>query len=242
MKLNLRTYILYLMLILLGIYLSKCTPTLPPLEVDCTTKIDSINSFWMDVVKNISSTVPDSINWIDSLRIKDSTVINWVDSTRWNFIDSLVIEDSVKIRDSLVLSLRESYEIKPDSVRLDVMANEDDLIQMFDDKPFITRSGDRGTRWAVPGYPHQAMFYFDTTYVVTEIWVNTFAWDEGYTHYIKLYFYGMEIGSIETEEALYSKHEIFYVGDHLYFEVVGGRNNYTDIGEIKVFGYKLGDK
>lgn len=221
--------------VLIVLLFTKCTPVPGPAP-DCSAKIDSTNEFWHSVIKNLQVTDTNYVEIFDTTKViveiiheKDS--INWIDSIRYNYIDSVVQIDTFLNRFGLL------QQISIDSVRVDAFAGCGDGYNMLDDIPFVTREN-RGTRWCVSGYPHGAMFYFDTTYIVTEIWVNTFAWNEGYTHTLNLYYYADLINKISTKEELYSKHEIFYVGNHLLLEVIGGKNSYTDIGEIKLFGYK----
>jgi len=209
-----------------------------PVVVDCTKQIDSLNKHWIDIVKNlvVIDTNYVTIEIYDTNFVND-TVYNFIDSVSIRYIDSVSFQDSLIFIDTLFNSLGELVEILPDSVRVDSIETWEPEF-MLDEFPFITRSGDRGTRWAINGYPHQAMFYFDTVYVVTEIWVNTFGWDEGYTHQINLYYYADKIDSIDTKMDLWSKHNIFYTGSHLYLDVVGGKNSYTDLGGVRFFGYR----
>lgn len=205
-----------------------------PIVFDCGEQIDSLNKYWVDVVKNIECR--DTIfTYIDSVSIR------YKDSVSIRYIDSLIVKDSTVV-DTILVAPVETVEILPIEVKVDSVMEWQTLNEaagnLTDEFIFVDRNIDTGTRWAVEGYPHAAMFYFDTLYVITEIWVNTFAWNEGYTHQINLYFYGSKIDSIETKMELWSKHKIFYVGDHLYIDVVGGKNSYSDLGGIRIFGYK----
>lgn len=204
-----------------------------PQNNDCKEQIDSTNQFWKAVIKNLVivdtvSQTKDSINWIDSLRIKDSTSIRW--------IDSLVIRDSVKIRDSVVSVLRESYKIPVIRIEVDDSVSGLGKENLIDNILYNSRQ-DKGTRWAVSGYPHQVMLYFDTVYVVTEVWLNVYGWNENYTHTLNIYTYGDKIKNITTLPTLWSKHSILAVGSHIYLDILSGKNSWTDIAEIKLFGY-----
>lgn len=237
--------LIVLLIIYLGLvgYFSSCESQ-PPIIVkeDCSEQIDSLNKYWIDVVKNLVTDPKDSINWIDSLRIKDTTIINWIDSLRIkdstiiNWLDSLVIRDSVKIRDSVVFVLGESFQIPIKEVRADTSGGGLIVSNIIDNILYYSKD-ERGTRWGASGYPHQLMFYFDTTYVVTGIWVNTYGWSEGYTHTLNIYSYSDKIKTIKTSPELWSKHQLLMVSSHVYIDVVAGENNWTDIAEIRLFGY-----
>lgn len=216
---------------------------------DCSSKVDSVNTHWTAIVKALMLSPKDTIKVIIT---KDTTVYHYKDTTLYTFQDStiLIYKDSVVItyRDSLRIkdSIRiveefqslPSVEIKIDSVLVDSYYTTMPASNMLDNKLYQSKSS-QGTRWGQSGYPHQAMFWFDTTYVVTGIWINTYGWNEDYTHSFKVYHFSDLILSSITSSELWSKHSLFYTGNHLYLEIIGGKNSWTDIAEVKVFGYKL---
>jgi len=235
MKKNIPVLILiYVSLALISMKCDGNKTTVIDVNKVCSGKVDSVNNYWHDIVKNLI--IPDTVYLIG-----DSTAIHWIDSVSIRHIDSIRYTDSVRYieKDSLVNTLGKLVEIKVDSVKTDTTAKATlSPENMIDGIPYISKSN-KGTRWAAPGYPHSAMFYFDSTYLVTEIWINVYGWDEDYTHKIKFYYYGKELDNITTNKSLYSKHSLFYVGEHLYMTILSGENNWVDVGEIKVFGYKL---
>lgn len=159
--------------------------------------------------------------------------------------DTITINDTIYVPPvDTIVSFPISIEIPIDSIRVDSIYkpkwdNPSDFYpsNMIDGTLFHSKE-DRGKRWSVPGYPHQAMFYFDSVYVITEIWINSWGWNEGYTHTIDIYSYADKIKTITTKPELWSKHFLQMVSSHLYLDVKGGKNNWTDIAEIKIFGYK----
>jgi hypothetical protein len=229
----------FILLISLIFIASECEQP-APIIVDCEAQVDSTDKYWKDVIKNLVTPdtvwmVRDSINWIDSLRIKDSTAIQYIVRDSIILRDSLVIRDSISLRDSVVYVLWESFEIPISEVKVDTHGSDMVKENLIDDKLYYS-SEEKGTRWGASGYPHQIMLSFDTTYVVTEIWINVFGWDKGLTHTLDIYSYADKIKSITTYPELWSRHQLLMVGRHIYIEVVGGENDWTDIAEIRVLG------
>lgn len=204
-----------------------------PVVIDCGDQIDSLNEYWIGVVKNIQFTDTNFVNDTTYI-IKDSVSIRYIDSL--NIIDSTLI-------DTILVAPVETIELFPVEVKVDSVMDWQTLNEaagnLTDEFIFIDRNIDQGTRWAVQGYPHAAMLHFDTLYVITEVWFNTFGWNENFNHTIEVYHYDTLLKTIVTKSELWSKHKLFYVGEHLYFNIIGGKNSYTDIGGIRIFGYKL---
>lgn len=200
---------------------------------------DSTRFHFIDstVIHFIDSTLIDT-NWVTLF--KDSVVYHFVDSLRIKdtTITKIVMRDSVNIIDSIAVFQRESYLLGIDTIKVDT-SRTDNLVytNLLDTALYYDRDY-KGTRWAVPGYPHQVMIWFDTTYVVTDLWLNVFAWDEGYTVKFKVYYFSDLELSDSTKPELWSKHKVFYSGSHLYLDILDGKNDWTDIAGIKVFGYK----
>lgn len=214
----------YLLFLMMGVFLSS------------TFAQEKTYRLYLDFKLKDLVAVPDSVNWIDSVRYVDK--INWIDSLRIR--DSLAIRDSLVIKDSIRFvdgPGKEIIEIPINNIRLDSIHDNFEVRNLTDGELFHSRS-DRGTRWAVSGYPHQAMLDFGEIYVITEIWFNVFSWNEGYTHDIDIYAWGDKYASITTDTLLWSKHKLHITSSHLLFEVMSGMNSWTDIGEIKIFGYK----
>jgi len=200
--------------------------------VNCTGKNNSS-------IKNIKDSVNiiDSIKITDSLRITDSTNI----ITSINYRDSIIYHDSIIYKTQEISNPFPPHEIKPISIRADSTGNNFNTSFLFDDSLYYDNEN-RGTRFAVSGYPHALIFYFDTLYLITSIQLNTFGWNEDYTHEIKVYSFSNLFLHCFTFPELWSKHNLFITSDHIYMEILSGKNSWTDIAEIKFFGYKLNNE
>lgn len=184
---------------------------------------------------NSTPSIRDSINIIDSIIITDSLYIR--DSV--NIIDSLFIRDSVNIIDSVkcIPPKRIIKEIFPDTIIVDsVYHGSTDLgpYNLMDNIPY-TNQEHKGTRWALPGYPHYAVFRFNSLVRIDSVSINTFGWDEGYTHSFAIYNFSDVLLKAETLPILYSGHCLDFYGSQLMLEITGGKNSWTDIGEIKLY-------
>jgi hypothetical protein len=210
----------------------SCSTPGPYPEPDCQPRLDSLTKYWIGQLVSLKLEI------IDSVSIKDS--INWIDSVRWSYQDSIRWTYSHFIDTSYVkLDTNSFYEIPIDTIRVDSSYTVNYLNNLLDDSLYVN-TNNHGTRWFVKGYPHQAMIIFDTSYLVTEIWINVFKWNEGYYHDFIFYHWGDLLDSVRTKSELWSKHKVYYVGRHLYIEVLGGLNSWTDIAGIKIFGYRKG--
>lgn len=224
-----------LILIIIAVFLigNSCNEAPIPSSTDCTEKIDSLNKHWKDIVLALSTPQPvqdtiwtykDSIIWIDSTR----WITNWVDSIRW--IDSVRYLTNDPVGPLF-------QEISIDSVKVDSYYLTMSASNLLDNVLYHSKL-DIGTRWGQEGYPHQAIFYFKD-YLVTQIAINVFGWDEGLTHQIKVYNYADSIYTGTTSPELWSKHNVYYRGNHLYLDILGGQNDWTDVAEVKLYGYKI---
>lgn len=220
---NIKTFT-FILIILFILLFSKCElPGNKNFNIrDSIVFIDSVRI--VDSVKFIDSlNVIDSISITDSISIKDSV----------NIIDSLVIIDSINYKNKPV----KIVEVFPSSVITDsVYAGSVNLTpgNMLDNVPYINRNN-KGTRWAVEGYPHSAIFRFAGIVQIDSIAINTFGWNEGYTHTFNVYNYADTILSASTSPILYSGHRIIFFGSQIHFEFISGKNSWTDIGEIKFY-------
>ena len=186
----------------------------------CSSKVDSVNNYWHDVVKNLI--IPDTVYLVG-----DSTAIHWIDSVSIRYIDSVRYTKGKLV------------EIIPDIVKTDTIVNDNLLPKnLIDNISYISKSN-KGTRFAAPGYPHWILLKFNKMTRVDSIAFNVYGWDEGYTHRFIIYNFSDTLLSAETKPIFYSGHKINFYGTQLMIEITGGINNWTDIGDIKVFGYKL---
>lgn len=218
---------------------------------------DSIENYWHGVMLNIDTTKVDTVwktKYIevypdcpdDTTFIHDTTVVYdtvyiglMVDPTPVDTIVTLPVDTTVFLPWDPVGPLFQ--EIPIISIKVDTIYNNNNEFKatnMIDGTLYNSRS-DQGLGWSVPGYPHSAMFYFNDDYLVTEVWINTWGWSEDYTHSIIVYNYADTILTAQTSAELWSKHRVFYRGNHLYLDILDGNNNWTDIREIKIFGFPI---
>jgi hypothetical protein len=87
--------------------------------------------------------------------------------------------------------------------------------------------------------PIPFFFQFDTLTRIDRIAINTFGWNEDFNHSFNLFSWGDTVLVDTTKSELLSKHDIEIVTSNLLLEITGGRNGYTDLGEIKLYTKQL---
>ena len=220
-------------------YGAQCTERTQNWE-SCAVQIDSVNSYWKEVIKNIVK--PDSVFMHDTTFISITLPADTIYLTQIDTIISTITKfDTLYLTQIDTVNLSPiSKEITIDSIKVDSFGSTLIPYNLTDNKLYYDKKN-KGSRWGARGYPHQALFYFDTVYVVTSIWINVYGWNEGYQHDVEIYNWGQKYASFKTDPLLWSKHKLFLTAGSLYINILGGQNNWTDIGEIKVFGYKQKD-
>ncbi len=193
----------------------------------------------------------------DSLKAGQTTIYDTVEVVKYDTLeitkfDTLYIERTITNYDTLYITEIDTvfvYSVPvansflvPDTVRVDTVFTTASISlapeNMLDDVPFRTRQ-DKGTRWAVPGYPHEIAFSFDKLVYIDSVFINVFAWNEDYTHDITVFNYPDSLTKFETKKELYSGHKIGIKTKLLYLRIDGGKNSWTDIGEVKFKGYEI---
>ncbi|MCB0732328.1 MAG: hypothetical protein KDC88_14990 [Ignavibacteriae bacterium] len=99
------------------------------------------------------------------------------------------------------------------------------------------------SRWAVEGYPHFGVIYFDSLATINKIRINLYKGDQGYTNHIKLYNFSDLIWEGDIGDSLWNTIHLNFYGSSILLEVSGpsknlkGKTNkWTDIGEIEFYG------
>ncbi|MCB9207343.1 MAG: hypothetical protein H6610_11730 [Ignavibacteriales bacterium] len=67
---------------------------------------------------------------------------------------------------------------------------------MIDGIPAFVNGEQTKSRWAVEGYPHYAVIYFDSLVTINNIRINLYKGDQGYTNHIKLYNFSISFGKV----------------------------------------------
>jgi len=169
----------------------------------------------------------------------DKAKINLLNQTINNLLFQI---DSLKNNNHFV-SLN---KIIVDSVRVDTIAVSDLTGDKMIDGVLAFENGKRTRgRWAVPGYPHYAMFYFPHIVSIKKIRFNLFKGDQGYTNHIKFYNFSDLIYEGDVGDSLWNNIYLNFYGSSILLEVSGKStnlnghtNNWTDIGEIEFYGNK----
>ena len=86
---------------------------------------------------------------------------------------SQIIHDTVYINSTQLLS-----KLKVDSVKVDSSYNDLTGNKMIDGIPAFVKGEQTKSRWAVEGYPHYAVFYFDSLVTINKIRLNLYKGDE----------------------------------------------------------------
>ncbi|MCB9259806.1 MAG: hypothetical protein H6612_10700 [Ignavibacteriales bacterium] len=99
------------------------------------------------------------------------------------------------------------------------------------------------SRWAVEGYPHFGVIYFDSLVTINKIRINLYKGDQGYTNHIKLYNFSDLIWEGDIGNYEWNDININFYGSMIYLEITGpsielqGKtNSWTDIGEVEFYG------
>jgi hypothetical protein len=136
----------------------------------------------------------------DTIIVKDTVFIN--DTTKIIKVDTLNILDTINIYPQKII-----VEIKPEEIKADSFIADFPLSNLIDDAPYYSRDK-KGTRFALPGYPHWLVFNFDKLAKIDSIAVNTFLWNEDYNHTITIFSWGDSLTQFNTKSVLYSGHAI----------------------------------
>jgi hypothetical protein len=186
--------------------------------------IDSLKLAYNNIISSLTLTANQLTIRIDELLLKAEDLRDSLDLARSNRIDTVEV-----FRDPVF----DLIEIVPVSVKVDTVAAGTEL-NLIDNIPMLSLEN-KGTRWAVPGYPHQAIFGFGEVKKIDFIEINTYAWYDNFTHSFKVFNFSDLILEDSTRSELYSRHEINFIGSALYLEVTGGKNSWSDIGEVKFY-------
>lgn len=184
----------------------------------------------------------DSLKWVlaqkhvDTVLVHDTVVVISPPITVHDTIvivklDTVIQYDTVTVIPSVI----ENYSLVPDTIRVDTTEGNFNKEYLFDQQPFINLDN-KGTRWGVRGYPHYIALQFDSLVYIDSIYINTYAWDRDYTHEIKAWSWGDSIAHFTTLPIKYSGHGLRVKTTQLVLEILGGKNNYTDIGELILRG------
>ncbi|MCB0746258.1 MAG: hypothetical protein KDC90_02240 [Ignavibacteriae bacterium] len=150
-----------------------------------------------------------------------------------------IIHDTIYVNNS-----RPLIKLTVDSVKVDSFYDELTKDKMIDGIPAFINGKETNSRWAVEGYPHYAMFYFNGLVTVNKIRFNLFKGDQGITNQIKLYNFSDLIYEGDIGDSLWNTIHLNFYGSSIFLEVTGpsinlkGKtNNWTDIGEIEFYGH-----
>lgn len=139
---------------------------------------------------------------------------------------------------------RSIIKLKVNSVRVDSSYSELTGDKMLDGITAFVNGKKTNSRWAVKGYPHYAMFYFNGLVTVNKIRINLFKGHEGFTNHIKLYNFSDLIYDGEIGDSLWNNIRLNFYGSSIFLEVsgpskilIGKTNSWTDIGEVEFYGY-----
>lgn len=194
------------------------------IEVPIPPDYDSVNNFWNGkLTSEIFVREQTIISLTEQLSVRQDTIV----------IDTCL--GNLNTDPSASLVRVEPYEVKVDTV----ITLSSGLLpeNIIDGVPFVTRTNP-GTRWAVSGYPHFIVFNFSKVVQLDSIYINTFAWNENYLHDFTVFNCGDSITAFTTKPVKYSGHALGIKTSQLVLEITGGKNNWTDIGEVYFVGSK----
>ena len=155
------------------------------------------------------------------------------------------IVDTILIHDTLFISLSNQLKkLVPSSIKVDSAYAELTGNKMIDGIPAFLNGSETQNRWAVEGYPHYAVFYFDSLVIIKKIRFNLYKGEEGYTNHIKLYNFSDLLWEGDVGDSLWNNIHLNFYGSMIYLEVsgpstklIGKTNSWTDIGEVEFYGY-----
>lgn len=204
-------------------------------HVPISPDYDSVNNFWQGKLTSELSLLEKEIDSLANLppivEYRDTGSVVYVDTGSISYRDTCISKPII-LEPNIELSVK---EVKVDTTGSTGMSPN----YLFDKKPFVDLDN-RGTRWGAKGYPHWAVFNFDSVVYVDSIYINTYSWNNHYTHFITVFNFADSIANFETAEVMYSGHYIGITTSQLVLRVDGGNNNWTDIGEIILRGKKRG--
>jgi hypothetical protein len=170
-------------------------------------------------------------------------IITSCETQSTNFIRHLfggqpIIHDTIYVNDS-----RPLIKLKVDSVRVDSSYGELTGDKMIDGIPAFVNGVKTNSRWAVEGYPHYAVFYFDSLVHVNKIRINLFKGDQGYTNHIKFYNFSDLLWQGDIGDSTWNSIYLNFYGSSIFLKVSGPSekmkgytNSWTDIGEVDFYG------
>lgn len=151
-----------------------------------------------------------------------------------------IIHDTIYVN-----GFRPLIKLNVDSVRVDDYYNNLSGDKMIDGIPSFVNGKQTNSRWAVEGYPHYAVFYFDSLVSINKIRINLFKGEQGYTNHIKFYNFSDILWQGDIGDSLWNNIHLNFYGISIYLEVSGPAvnirgytNSWTDIGEIEFYGTK----
>lgn len=159
--------------------------------------------------------------------IHDTTIVT--DTLKIIKVDTLIIFDTLSTSPEKIVT-----ELFPISVRCDSVIHNHSPENVIDNIPYYSREN-RGTRFALPGYPHWLVFNFEEVTKIDSIEINTFGWNEDYNHTVTVFSWGDSLTQFTTKSKLYSGHRIEAVTSQLILRIDSGKNKWTDIGGVKIY-------
>jgi hypothetical protein len=162
-----------------------------------------------------------------------------ISQSKPTIVDTLIIHDTLLIPQSQNLIKLIVNSVKVDSAYGNLSGDK-----MIDGIPAFVNGKETNSRWAVEGYPHYAVFYFDHLVTINKIRFNLYKGDQGYSNHIKFYNFSDLIWEGDIGDSLWNNIHLNFYGSMIYLEVsspstklIGKTNDWTDIGEVEFYGY-----
>ena len=176
----------------------------------CSGKVDSVNNYWHDVVKNLI--IPDTVYLVG-----DSTAIHWIDSVSIRYIDSVRYTKGKLV------------EIIPDTVTDNFHYKNNIPLQLVD--------GDLETRWLSSSFNQIACFNFGKIVYIDSIYISTYKnlptkikvnnIEEGKTD------------TLLTKNQLWTGFKLGYINQLFYLETISSENDWSDLNEVVFIGREI---
>lgn len=136
-------------------------------------------------------------------------------------------------------------KLEVDFVRVDDYYKHLSGDKMVDGIPAFVKGEKTHSRWAIEGYPHYAVFYFDTLVSINKIRINLFNGEQGYTNHIKFYNFSDLLWVGDIGDSLWNNIHLNFYGTSIFLEISEPTSNssnkintWTDIGEVEFYGTK----
>jgi hypothetical protein len=150
-----------------------------------------------------------------------------------------IIHDTV-----FVQTAKQLTKLNVASLKVDAYYNAYNGNKMIDGIPAFVNGKETNSRWSVEGYPHFAVFYFDSLVTINKIRINLYKGQEGYTNHFRLYNFSDLLWEGDIGDSLWNNIHLNFYGSMIYLEVsgpstklIGKTNDWTDIGEVEFYGY-----